>query len=88
MVRLKLDLTANLGQSIKHSQRCILEHVFHPLFPSAVSRSLSFREESQVIADVREDSITKQIKEATEGSVEIVVQYSHLISVTYFIKSL
>ncbi|XP_056889116.1 uncharacterized protein LOC130525884 [Takifugu flavidus] len=39
---------------------------------SAVSKSLSFSEESQVIADVREDLITEQIKEATEGSVEIV----------------
>lgn len=62
--------------------------MFHPLFPSAVSKSLSFSEEPRVIADVREDSTTKQVKEATESSVEIVVRYSHLVSVTYFIKSL
>lgn len=52
---------------------------------SAVSKSLSFTEESLVITEVAEkdvvmESITTQIKEAMECTVKIVVHYSNFQS--------
>lgn len=38
--------------------------------------------------DVREDSITKRIKEATEGTAENTVRCSHHISVIYVNESI